>query len=1281
MILNVTTYLGAAALSDFRLQAVNRGLQPLGLALERAEWIYLAAWRDQPGDDADKLALLIETSSALQDEPDQVLIAPRLGTVSPWSSKATDIARVCGLSQLARLEQGRRLIVRGWDQADAESRRLALKDMHDALTETVLQRTDELAQCFGERAPAPLVTIALGDDPLAALQRCNVELGLALSEDEMGHLARFYAAAGRDPSDAELMMFAQINSEHCRHKIFNADWTRDGQAFEHSLFDMIRMTYAQTPQGILSAYKDNAAILDAAPTTRFVPDAQGQYQRLEAPAAIAIKVETHNHPTAIAPDPGAATGAGGEIRDEAATGRGGKPKAGLAGYSVGNLRIPDFVQAWEADDANPARLASALDIMLDAPIGAARYNNEFGRPNLGGYFRTLDSKLDGRRWGYAKPIMIAGGMGNVCPDHAEKLPVPAGSLVIVLGGPGMLIGLGGGAASSMHAGASSEALDFASVQRANPELERRCQEVIDACWQQGDNNPILSIHDVGAGGLSNAVPEILNDNDLGGEIDLSSVLIADAGLSPMEIWCNESQERYVIAIAPESLEAFTELCARERCPFAVIGTGTAERRLHVFAGDVDVVDMPMDVLLGKQPPMQREARTLVPNGADAAWSDDLPLAQAIERVLRVPAVASKNFLITIGDRTVGGLTCRDQMVGPWQVPVADVAVTAAGYDGAVGEAMAMGERAPLAISNAAASGRMAVAEAITNLAAAPIASLSDIRLSANWMAAAGDAQQASALLATVETVGKDFCTALGIAIPVGKDSLSMQTRWSDEAGEHDVISPVSLIVTGFAPVTDVENVSTPQLRQADSRIVLLELPGGHARLGGSALAQAWNQGLGATPDVADVEALRALFTTVQSLRQQGHVLAYHDRSDGGLIAALLEMAFAARCGLDIDVLDEALIARLFNEEVGALIQVPAEAVADVLGQAGEAGLAASVVASPRADQQINVRDAKGQALYQGDSRALEQAWAETSFRMQALRDEPDCAQQEFDAIADASDPGLNVHLSQVAAPAVVTRRPPVAILREQGVNGQVEMAWMFEQAGFAPVDVHMSDILSGKRRLDDFVGLAACGGFSYGDVLGAGRGWARSILLHDDARAQFGEFFADPARFALGVCNGCQMLSALRELIPGSENWPQFVGNRSEQFEARLVLVDIPENNSVMLSGMAGSRLPIAAAHGEGQARFGAPEAQISALRDGAQIAMRYVDHQGQATERFPFNPNGSPQGVTGLSNADGRITIMMPHPERLTRAASFSWRPDEWSGASPWLSMFTNARAWVGDS
>ncbi len=1279
--MNVTTYLGAAALSDFRLQAVNRGLQPVGLELIRAEWIYLAAWREVAGEDARKLAVLIETDATLQDEADQVLIAPRLGTVSPWSSKATDIARVCGLSQLARLEQGRRLIVRGWDQADAQTRRDALKGLHDALTETVLSQANDLAQCFGERSPAPLVTIPLGNDPLAALQRCNGELGLALSDDEMAHLARFYAEAGRDPSDAELMMFAQINSEHCRHKIFNAAWTRDGATFEHSLFDMIRMTYAKAPEGILSAYKDNAAILDATPTTRFILDDKGAYQRLEEAAAIAIKVETHNHPTAIAPDPGAATGAGGEIRDEAATGRGGKPKAGLAGYSVGDLRIPEYQQPWEAGDAVPGRLASALDIMLDAPIGAARYNNEFGRPNLGGYFRTLDTKLDGRRWGYAKPIMIAGGMGNVRPQHAEKLPVPAGSLVVVLGGPGMLIGLGGGAASSMHAGASSEALDFASVQRANPELERRCQEVIDACWQKGEANPMLSIHDVGAGGLSNAVPEILNDNDLGGEIDLSSVLIADAGLSPMEIWCNESQERYVIAIAPQSLDEFTALCERERCPFAVIGTGTTERRLHVFAGDVDVVDMPMDVLLGKQPPMQRKADTLAPQTGEHAWSADLPLDEAIERVLRVPAVASKNFLITIGDRTVGGLTCRDQMVGPWQVPVADVAVTAAGYAGPVGEAMAMGERAPLAISNAAASGRMAVAEAITNLAAAPIADVSDIRLSANWMAAAGDAQQSSALLATVEAVGKDFCTALGVAIPVGKDSLSMQTRWTEDDVEHDIISPVSLIVTGFAPVSDVEKVSTPQLRAVDSHIVLLELPGGHARLGGSALAQAWNQGLGATPDVSDPAALGALFTTVQSLREQGHVLAYHDRSDGGLMTALLEMAFAARCGLDIDVLDDACVARLFNEEVGALIQVPAEAVADVMGQAGEAGLVASMVATPRDDQRINVRDARGQMLYQGDSRALEQVWAETSFRMQSLRDEPECARQEFEAIADAGDPGLNVKLTQVAAPAVVTRRPPVAILREQGVNGQVEMAWMFEQAGFAPVDVHMSDILSGRRQLADFVGLAACGGFSYGDVLGAGRGWARSILLHDDARAQFSAFLADPSRFALGVCNGCQMLSALRELIPGTENWPQFVGNRSEQFEARLVLVDIPENNSVMLSGMAGSRLPIAAAHGEGQARFASAQTQVQALRDSAQVVMRYVDHHGEATERFPFNPNGSPRGVTGISNADGRVTIMMPHPERLTRAASFSWRPDDWTGASPWLSMFTNARAWVGDS
>ncbi len=1283
--MNNSIFLGADALSGFRREAHNRNLSALGLELVSSEWIYLVHWSDAP-DEAEraKLAALLETTRVLQDRENQVLIAPRLGTVSPWSSKATDIARVCGLTGLGRVEQGRSLVIRGWTQADAATRARALKGLHDPLTETVLELCAQLDQCFAQRSPAPLVKLPLGNDPLAALADCNRTLGLALSQAEIEHLAAFYQAAGRDPSDAELMMFAQINSEHCRHKIFNAEWTRDAQPYPHSLFDMIRMTYAASPQGILSAYKDNAAILDASETRRFVIAADGSYQHLDEAAAIAIKVETHNHPTAIAPDPGAATGSGGEIRDEAATGRGGKPKAGLCGFSVGDLRIPDFVQPWEHAAPLPARLATPLEIMLEAPIGAARYNNEFGRPNLTGYFRTLDAVRGARRWGYAKPIMIAGGMGNVRPQHAQKLPVPPGSLIIVLGGPGMLIGLGGGAASSMHAGASSEALDFASVQRANPELERRCQEVIDACWTLGEHNPMLSIHDVGAGGLSNAVPEILDDNELGGDIDLGAVLIADQGLSPMEIWCNESQERYVIAIAPESLSLFQALCERERCPFAVIGTGTAQRRLHVYAGDVDVVDLPMQVLLGKQAPLQRTATALAAADDTADWTAGLNLDEAIERVLRLPAVASKNFLITIGDRSVGGLVCRDQMVGPWQVPVADVAVTAAGYAGAVGEAMALGERSPIAISHAAASGRMAVAEALSNIAAAPIADLSQVRLSANWMAAAGDAQQSSALLATVEAVGKEFCPALGVAIPVGKDSLSMQTRWSQDGQDHDICSPVSLIVTAFAPTTDVAQVATPELvrDRGETRIVLLELPGGQMRLGGSALAQVYAQGAGATADVESPQALRALFELIQALRVKGQLLAYHDRSDGGLLVALLEMAFAARCGLDISLLGDALLARLFNEEVGALVQVPLAAVGEVLGQAGAAGLVATVVASPRADQVVRICGPQNEQHYLGDSRALQQCWAETSYRLQALRDDPDCAREEFAAIADATDPGLNVVLGCAPqAPAVISRRPPVAILREQGVNGQIEMAWMFERAGFAPQDVHMSDILSGRKSLEGFVGLAACGGFSYGDVLGAGRGWAKSILLNPLARQQFSAFFANQGHFALGVCNGCQMLAALKELIPGTDDWPQFGRNRSEQFEARTVLVEIPENNSVLLSALAGSRLPIASAHGEGRAQFAAQDRQIQALQAAGQLAMRYVDHHGAATERYPLNPNGSPQGITGLSNADGRVTIMMPHPERLTRAASFSWHPADWGEESPWLTMFTSARTWVGNA
>ncbi len=1274
---------GAAVYSEFRVEALNARLADRagGVQLAESQWLFLGSWSATPGAaDRQRLEGLLESTTLAADGPADLYIVPRLGTVSPWSSKATDIARLCGLGEIQRLERGRRIRVSGLDTL--ANRDAVLNLLHDPLTETVLHDPAALAHCFAAPARRNLRRLSLGADPQAALAQANQDWGLALSEIEISYLAAYYAQAGRDPTDAELMMFAQINSEHCRHKIFNANWTVDGAAYPHSLFDMIRMTYAANPDGILSAYHDNAAILDAMPTTRFVRGDDGTFAPLEEAAAIAIKVETHNHPTAIAPHPGASTGSGGEIRDEAATGRGGKPKAGLGGFSVGDLRIPHFAQPWESDAPLPPRLAPALDIMLEGPIGAASYNNEFGRPNLTGYFRTLDAQRGGRRWGYCKPIMIAGGMGSVRPQHAHKLRVQPGAKIVVLGGPGMLIGLGGGAASSLHAGASSEDLDFASVQRANPELERRCQEVIDACWAQGAANPIQSIHDVGAGGLSNAVPEILHDNDLGGRIALAEIPRADPSLSPMELWCNESQERYVLAIQPEDIDGFAALCERERCPYAVIGEATAERQLVLDGPDGDTVNLPMPVLLGKLPAMERSAQAFC-----ASVEEQMPapasVSEVLERVLRLPAVASKNFLITIGDRTVGGLVCRDQFVGPWQTPVADVAVTAAGYAGQNGEAMAMGERSPLAMHDAPASGRMAVGEAVTNIAAARIAQLADIRLSANWMAAAGAAGQGEALLATVQAVGAELCSELKIAIPVGKDSMSMQTQFVAHGAEHSVTAPVSLVISAFAPVTDVDATLTPQLRLdgIDTALIIVDLGAGRNRLGGSALAQVYQCGGGVVPDLDEPARLAQFFALIQDLRSEQRIFAYHDRSDGGLAVSLLEMAFASHCGLDIELDVDEIIPALFAEELGAVIQVGTADVGAVLTRFGNAGIEAHFIGQPTVNQDIVIR-ACGQIEFSGTRAGLQRWWAETSFRMQALRDDPDCAQEEYDGLLDESDPGLHAALSfdpvdDVAAPWIQISRPRVAILREQGVNGQVEMAWMFARAGFEAVDVHMSELLSGQRTLDEFVGLAACGGFSYGDVLGAGRGWAKSILFNERARAGFAEFFADSSKFVLGVCNGCQMLAAVQELIPGSTGWPQFVGNRSEQFEARLSLVEIPESRSLLFAGMAGSRLPVAVAHGEGRAQFGQAE-DAQKLADNGQLAMRFVDHFGAVAQRFPANPNGSVAGVTGLTNADGRITIMMPHPERLTRATSFSWKPDDWGQESPWLRMFRNARVWV---
>jgi phosphoribosylformylglycinamidine synthase len=1224
--------------------------------------------------DAEVFDSTAETTSSL-------FVVPRKGVVSPWASKAADILRRCHLDGVRSIERGRGLWLQGVlaGELDDHAREL----LHDRMTETVIDRLDDVSDWFHPLAPEPLGRIELGSDAEEALATANRELGLALNDEEIAYLATAYAGLDRDPTDAELMMFAQANSEHCRHKIFNADWIVDGDPQPGSLFGMIRTTHRDTPDGVLVAYDDNAAVLEGF-------DGELLNTRLEDPVwraepkrlHIQIKVETHNHPTAISPEPGAATGAGGEIRDEAATGRGGRPVAGLTGFSVSDLRIPEALQPWETAPPPPSRLATALEIMIEAPIGAARYNNEFGRPNLGGYFRTLSAEIGGQLWGYHKPIMIAGGSGMIADGQTEKKPLSAGYRVIVLGGPAMLIGLGGGAASSVHSGQSSEALDFASVQRANPEMERRCQEVIDRCWSLGVDNPIASIHDVGAGGLSNAIPELLHDGGVGAELKLRAIPSADASLSPMAIWCNESQERYVLAVAPEDLERFRAICERERCPFADLGPATTEHRLTVADADRGgaPVDLDLDVLLGKTPALTMNVtRARVPLQDEGV--DGLDANAALDAVLSVPAVASKQFLITIGDRSVGGLSARDQMVGPWQVPVADCALTLTDYTGFTGTAMSMGERTPLAVWDAPASGRMAVAEALMNLAGVSLSGRRSIKLSANWMAASGAPGQDAALRETVEAVALSFCRELDLAIPVGKDSLSMQTRWVDDGEQRAMIAPVSLIVSAFAPVADVRRAVTPELRldAGPSELLLLALPG--TRLGGSALAQATGRALGAVPDVDSAERFAALFDAVQRLLADDLLLAAHDRSDGGVLVSVLEMALAGHAGvaLRLDPLDDGIqdpIARLFNEEIGLVIQARAADRARIERVLAEAGLTEALTVLGRVTGDDRLRVHQGEvALIDRSLAELHQAWSGTSWRIQRLRDHPDCADEEFRQLADWSRPGLSpVVTFDAAAPALIgPARPRVAILREQGVNGQREMAQAFRAAGFEAVDVHMSDLEHGRLSLDGFRGLAVCGGFSFGDVLGAGNGWARSIRFSPALGDQFQAFFERTDSFTLGVCNGCQMLSALAPLIPGADHWPRFQHNRSRQFEARLSLVEIVESPSILLAGMAGSRLPVATAHGEGRAVFADDAAQ-----GAARVAVRYVDGHGRPTEHYPDNPNGSPGGITGLTSDDGRATILMPHPERLLRAVNYSWAPTEWADWSPWTRMFENARVWV---
>jgi len=1237
--------------------------------------------------------LLTYGPSRKGDEPEgRLLLAlPRFGTISPWSSKATDIAHNCGLEAVRRLERGVAYYLAS-DSPLTEEDIAAIRPLvHDRMTESLVAGMEDAARLFERHEPAPVATVPVVSGGRDALVEANGAMGLALSDDEIDYLVEHFQRSGRDPTDAELMMFAQANSEHCRHKIFNADWVVDGEAQPKSLFQMIRNTHAKSPEGVLSAYRDNAAVIEGWPAERLMVEAGSRrYGFVQEDVPILIKVETHNHPTAISPFPGAATGSGGEIRDEGATGRGAKPKAGLAGFSVSHLRIPGFEQPWEAGGpGKPDRIATPLEIMIDGPIGAAAFNNEFGRPNLAGYFRTFEQPVGGVLRGYHKPIMIAGGLGNVRPDHVHKVDVPPGSKLIVLGGPAMLIGLGGGAASSMSSGESTEDLDFASVQRGNPEMQRRAQEVIDACWSLGEANPILLIHDVGAGGLSNALPEVIDHSKLGGRIELREVPNDEPGMSPMAIWCNEAQERYVLAIPPERMDEFVAMCERERCPWACVGETTERRQLVVsdrhFANAP--VDMPVNVLLGKPPRMTRDVRRVARDGD--ALPDSLDLREAAYRVLRMPSVADKTFLITIGDRTVGGLTARDQMVGPWQVPVSDAAVTTSAHRGYTGEAMAMGERTPLASVDGPASGRMAVGEAVTNIAAAPIPHLGLVRLSANWMAACGETGEDAALYDTVHAVGEELCPALGIAIPVGKDSLSMKTRWADAAGEKAVVAPLSLIVSAFAPVDDVRRTLTPQLATdvGQTALVLVDLGEGRHRLGGSALAQAYGVFGNRTPDVDDPALLKSFFGAVQSMNRDGLLLAYHDRSDGGLFATLAEMAFASHTGIEADLagLGDRPGAALFAEELGAVLQVREKDLDEVMGRLESAGLGAvtHALGRPKREQRIVIRH--GDTVLIDERRVdLHRAWSETTWRMQSLRDHPDCAREEYDRLLDESDPGLRGDASfdpaeDVAAPFVATgARPAVAILREQGVNSQMEMASAFLDAGFQPVDVHMSDIIAGRVTLDGFAGAVACGGFSYGDVLGAGEGWAKSILYNARARDQFEGFFARGDTFALGVCNGCQMFSALKELIPGAELWPRFVRNRSEQFEARLSLVRVEDTPSVLAAGMAGSTVPIAVSHGEGRAEF-RDEAHLEACLGSGLVWLRYVDGYGNPAFTYPANPNGSPAGVAGLTTTDGRVTIAMPHPERVRRTVQNSWHPAHWGEDGPWMRLFRNARVWVG--
>ena len=1328
---------GVTALSDFRVEKLLQKAAALGLPevkLKSEFWYFVGSEKVLDAATVEKLQALLAAQS-VKETPEAreglhlFLVTPRLGTISPWASKATNIAENCGLEGIERIERGMAVWLEGRLNDDEKQQWAAL--LHDRMTESVLPDFQTASKLFHHLESETFSTVDVLGGGKEALVKANTEMGLALSADEIDYLVENYQALQRNPSDVELMMFAQANSEHCRHKIFNADFILNGEKQPKSLFGMIRDTHNAHPEGTVVAYKDNSSVIEGAKIERFYPNAaenQG-YRFHEEDTHIIMKVETHNHPTAIAPFAGAATGAGGEIRDEGATGKGSRPKAGLTGFTVSNLNIPDLKQPWEQDYGKPEHISSPLDIMIEGPIGGAAFNNEFGRPNLLGYFRTFEEKFDGQVRGYHKPIMIAGGLGSIQAQQTHKDEIPEGALLIQLGGPGMLIGLGGGAASSMNTGTNDASLDFNSVQRGNPEIERRAQEVIDRCWQLGDKNPIISIHDVGAGGLSNAFPELVNDAGRGAVFKLREVPLEEHGLNPLQIWCNESQERYVLSILEKDLETFRAICERERCPFAVVGTATDDGHLKVrddlFSNNP--VDLPLNVLLGKPPKTTRSDKT-VRSSEKAFNAQNIDITEAAYRVLRLPTVAAKNFLITIGDRSVGGMTHRDQMVGKYQTPVADCAVTMMGFNTYRGEAMSMGEKPTVALFDAPASGRMCVGEAITNIAAVNIGDIGNIKLSANWMAACGNEGEDEKLYRTVEAVSK-ACQALDLSIPVGKDSLSMKTVWQDGEEKKSVVSPLSLIISAFAPVQDVRKTVTPELKNVeDSVLLFVDLGFGKARMGGSVFGQVYNNMSGDAPDLDDTGRLKDFYGVIQQLVAEDKLLAYHDRSDGGLFATLAEMAFAGRCGLDITLgsilfatmiatytpaqidhnldlvnagsiisTEENIIRSLFNEELGAVLQVRAEDADYVLKQfdkkeffVNKGGFSPRKIGkfashyigtiNPTSDRLVIT--AADETLFDQTRTDLQRAWQETSHAIQRLRDNPACADSEFALIDDNDRSALFADVKfdvneDIAAPFVNSgAKPKIAILREQGVNGQIEMAAAFTRAGFDAYDVHMSDLMAGRVHLADFKMLAACGGFSYGDVLGAGEGWAKSILFHPALRDQFAAFFTDPNTLTLGVCNGCQMVSNLAEIIPGTAGWPKFKRNLSEQFEARLSMVHVPKSASLILNEMQGSSLPVVVSHGEGRADFALQGGKIS---DGLGIALQYVDGQNQVTQTYPLNPNGSPQGIAGVTNADGRVTIMMPHPERVYRAAQMSWKPEDWSELSGWYRLFAGARKALG--